>query len=391
MLASDAAEFAEPAGRERAGVQYTRRSLPWGTITFLGVGGAFALAAGAGMFGPFEPFVLLCVAVATLLALAISLWVRKPARVWPWACVAAALALFMASGIARSYLETMGDLTASRSLIPDLMAIPCYVLLGAGLLGFWRRGAPGSLRRSSVFLDGLIAALALAAISWVFIIEPLLAQSEVPLSVKLIMVAYPSMSIFMVVVALRIILNPERSPVPAFWLLLAAMTFLFVGDVAYMLADLNLVEIPARLLDLPYALAYVCAGAGALHPSMRSLTEPGHRQRMKESRLRIAIVGVALLIPAVLTLAYTSDRPGDRAVLSMLMIVMTGAAVLRIVQALQTAERSEARLVFQAHHDSLTGLPNRRMMEEHLTTSSRRPPWTAPTSRCSTWTSTASS
>ncbi len=179
---------------------------------------------------------------------------------------------------------------------------------------------------------------------------------------------------------------------PAFWLLLAAMMSLFVGDALYLLADLSLVEIPAQLLDLPYAFAYLFAGAGALHPSMRSLTEPGHGQRMTESRLRIAVVGVALLIPAVLTLAYTSDVPRDRAVLSMLMIVLTGAAVLRIVQALQTAERSEARLVFQAHHDSLTGLPNRRMMEEHLSPPPRRrPPWTAPTSRSCTLTSTASS
>ena len=56
----------------------------------------------------------------------------------------------------------------------------------------------------------------------------------------------------------------------------------------------------------------------------------------------------------------------ERVVLCLLMLAMTATAVLRLVQALQAAESSEARLVHQAHHDSLTGLPNRRMMEEHL-------------------------
>jgi len=45
---------------------------------------------------------------------------------------------------------------------------------------------------------------------------------------------------------------------------------------------------------------------------------------------------------------------------------LTAAVVLRIVQALRVAARSEARLIFQANHDELTGLPNRRMMEQHL-------------------------
>ena len=49
-------------------------------------------------------------------------------------------------------------------------------------------------------------------------------QTEMPLSVMLVMIAYPSMSIFMVVVTLRIVFNPEQERVPAFWFLLAGMT-----------------------------------------------------------------------------------------------------------------------------------------------------------------------
>jgi diguanylate cyclase (GGDEF)-like protein len=190
----------------------------------------------------------------------------------------------------------------------------------------------------------------------------------------LVMIAYPSMSIFMVVVTLRIVLDPCREKEPAVWLLFAGMAFMFVGDVAYLFADLGLTAVPARLLDLPYALAYLCAGACALHPTMLLLTEPGREGRPFAARFRVALVAIALLIPAVLTLADGSGTLAERVVLCGLMVAMTATAVLRLVQALRTAEQSETRLVHQAHHDSLTGLPNRRMMEDHLSELLRRAP-----------------
>ena len=62
------------------------------------------------------------------------------------------------------------------------------------------------------------------------------------------------------------------------------MTFMFLGDVVYMFADLNLIpDMPDRCLDLPYALAFLGAGAGALHPSMRRLTERTRQTRMRVS------------------------------------------------------------------------------------------------------------
>jgi diguanylate cyclase len=334
-------------------------------VVYLFVGGSIAAAAAGGLLGPFQSIAFLAIAVPTIAVFVISVWLRRPAHTWPWVAIAIAFTLFLIGGVARYELATTGNITASRSLIPDLITLPGYLLLAAGLLGFARSSSLEPQRRWSVVLDASIATLAAAAVIWVFAIEPMLAEGA-PLAVTTVLTLYPSMSIFMVVVTLRIAFNPEQERVPAYWLFLLAMTFMLVGDVLYMLADASLVAVPDRLLDVPYMVALLCAGLGALHPTMRRLTEPGRPTRMARSRVRIALVGIALVVPALLTLKGVGTTTTDRVVLSLLMLAMSGAAVLRIVQALYIAQSSEARLVFQAHHDSLTELPNRRFMERHL-------------------------
>jgi len=339
---------------------------PSPTAVFLTVGLTVATVAAVGLLGSWEPTVLAALGGVALVALVISVRRHRPSFSWPWWAIAVALALFFADSYTRSEFHTLGNLTSSRSLVPDMLALPGYLILAAGLLGFARTRVRGPHRHSSVVLDGLIAALALGALAWVFAIQPVLAHHHMPLPVRLVLTAYPSMSIFLVVVTLRIAFSPEQERVPAFWFLVAGMTCMFIGDSIYMFADINVIHVPARILDLPYGLAFLGAGAMAIHPSMRKLTEPGEHQRISMSRGRLSLVAVALLIPALLTLKHGSDTASDRIALFVIIVALTVTAVMRIVQALYTAERSEARLAFQATHDSLTGLPNRRMMEQHL-------------------------
>ena len=126
-------------------------------------------------------------------------------------------------------------------------------------------------------LDGFIAALALGSLAWAFAVEPILAELQAPTVVKLVLTAYPSMSIFLVVMTLRIVFNGSGKHMPAFWLCVGAMSFMFVGDGLYMLADINLLHVPAQLLDMPYALAFLGAGAWPCTRPCGSSPSPARR------------------------------------------------------------------------------------------------------------------
>jgi len=306
------------------------------------------------------------IGAGSLVAVVASIHHNRPSVTWPWWAISGAMLLFLVESTARVELRTLGNLTATRSLVPDLIALPAYVLLAIGLFGFSRASGRGRQGQIGIALDALIAALAILSLAWVYVIGPVLSNHHTSLPVHLVLTAYPAMSIFLVVVTIRIGFSPYQERVPAYWLLMAAMAAMFVGDSLYMFADIDILHVPVRLLDAPYGLAYLAAGAGAIHVSMRTLTEPASLPRRSASRGRILLVAVALLIPAMLTMYEPREPISHRLVLVVIFIALAGAAVFRIIQALDVAERSEALMAHQAMHDLLTGLPNRRMMQEHL-------------------------
>ncbi len=354
-------------GRGRTPADKPRRTGPlpvW--LGFLVVGLAVLAAGASGILGGAQPLSMLAIGAGSLVAVVASIRHNRPSVTWPWWAISGAMLLFLVESAARVELRTLGNLTATRSLVPDLIALPAYILLAVGLFGFSRASGRGRQGQIGIALDALIAALAILSLAWVYVIGPVLSNHHTSLPVHLVLTAYPAMSIFLVVVTIRIGFSPNQERVPAYWLLMAAMAAMFVGDSLYMFADIDILHVPLRLLDAPYGFAYLAAGAGAIHVSMRTLTEPSSLPRLSASRGRILLVAVALLIPAMLTMYEPREPLSHRFVLVVIFIALAGAAVVRIVQALEVAERSEALMAHQAMHDLLTGLPNRRMMQEHL-------------------------
>jgi diguanylate cyclase (GGDEF)-like protein len=351
-----------------AGVaQHVRASL-----TFAVVGGVWALAHGLGLLGPLEESTFVLVGAATFIAMVVGIRRHRPALRWPWIAIGGALALFIVGGGMRQSFETLGDLSADRSNLPDFITLPGYLLVGAGLAAI-ARARGGEAGDRDMVLDGVVASLAALTIAWVYLISPALFHEEAPFSVRLLLACYPPLSVFLVAVAARMVFTAGGTRSPAHLFLLTAMLCMLAGDVLYMMVETHVVSPPESLIDLPYVLAYVALGACVLHPSVRDIAEPVvSERRVTTNRGRLAFIAVALAIPAFVTAVRGDNSTSDRAVLSGIIIALTAAGIWRVSRALSANARSEARLAHQATHDVLTGLPNRVFAGEHVSRLLRR-------------------
>lgn len=305
-------------------------------------------------------------AAGTISAFLFGIYRYRPARRAPWWMALSAFTLFVVGGVARDDLHTLGNLTVHRSLIPDLIVLPGYALLGAALIIIIRARTGSTRHRLGIVYDGVIASLAVLACSLVYVIEPVLSRRSTPVDVKLIIVGYPSLDLFLLVMTLQIAFGTSSERCTADRFLVAGLLSLFVGDALYTFAEIHVLSLPVNILDLPYVLAFAGAATCVLDPSMRTLTEPADKPAPRWTAGRIGLVGIAFFVPALLLLQDRHYAVSERLVLVVIIVGLTTTAILQILQAVRSAERSEARLIHQALHDDLTGLPNRQLMEQHL-------------------------
>jgi diguanylate cyclase (GGDEF)-like protein len=280
-----------------------------------------------------------------------------------WSIVLAATLLLIVSATLRDAFHTLGNVSASRSLVPDIFSVPAYVLIAVGLMDAVRLRRRGSGAVDAV-LDSLLAGLAGLALAWVFLITPAMGQSST-LGVRLSLVSYPPMSVVFVVITAQLAFASGKR-IPSLTAALVAMTSLLTGDVVFLLADANLVHISRGLVTLPFLLSYCALVFLSLHPSFPTVAEPVRVEETTPTPARLAFVAIALGIPAIVSVTRQREALTDRVVLALIVLALTAIATWRVTRALQHHARSERRLRYQATHDALTGTLNRHGLLEEL-------------------------
>ncbi|CAM2974294.1 bifunctional diguanylate cyclase/phosphodiesterase [Skermania piniformis] len=153
-----------------------------------------------------------------------------------------------------------------------------------------------------------------------------------------------------------------------------AAVLLMAGWIALIFAD---VAGPfGRSIDNPLidpardvvALSVLLWAAAALHPSMRSITEPTDAYRGEWSLPRTATVVIAAALPLVVPMINPQLTEPERLLVFSLGALAVGTSVIRTRRAVSALAHAERKSAWQARRDELTGLLNRRGLVEHAAT-----------------------
>lgn len=158
---------------------------------------------GADVLGGAGRLSVVVLTVLTLAAIPYGIRLHRPARRMPWMILAVALFLLIAELGIRGSEPPVGKLQY-QSLLPDLIQLPAYLLMAVGLTMLAQ--SPDSSDRSNfdVILDGVMAMMAALTLSWVYLIEPLLARQGVPMSTRMLLASFPPLDVYLVMIAFRI-------------------------------------------------------------------------------------------------------------------------------------------------------------------------------------------
>jgi diguanylate cyclase (GGDEF)-like protein len=292
----------------------------------------------------------------------VGLRIHRPDGWKPWVILALGQLLFVLGDIVWTFYAAIGEDPFPSAA--DVSYLAGYPVLAIGLALAIRRRVSGGDRAG--ILDGAILATGAAVIWWAFVLGPLVAVSDPdPLSFWISM-AYPIGDLLLIGLALGLVMTPgARSP--SFVLLVANLVVLLVGDLVFNLQSVEGTYVDGGLLDGVWLLGYMLFGAAALHPSMAGIFDPRPIAVALLGPIRLGLLAMAMLVgPALLAIQQANGDTfvfivaAATAVVSILVLVRLAGMVGHLARDIERRAVLEAQLSYQAFHDPLTGLANRR-------------------------------
>jgi diguanylate cyclase (GGDEF)-like protein len=247
-------------------------------------------------------------------------------------------------------------------ILPDALVLPAYLGMGYAFAGMLRRRRAAEDDPARV--DALLVGLAAAFMTWTYLIAPSMDETHLT-AFRLANSFFPVIDVVLLVLVAQLALA-GGGRAPAMWLLLGAATAMFAGDFLFTVRDAQLADVSQHALDVLFMVVFMLLGGTALHPSMRTLTEPQQIVVKDLSKTRIGVIALMVVVPVVITTFQPAVTLLDGAVRATLCVLLILAVFARVVRSNNSRARAERVTRRRATHDALTDLPNRELLAETI-------------------------
>jgi diguanylate cyclase (GGDEF)-like protein len=301
------------------------------------------------------------VGLSSVGAILAGLRLHRPARPAAWYFMAVGQFSWVAGDCLYNWFNDVEHVSPFPSAA-DGLYLAAYPILGCGIVTLIR------IRQRRLDLPGIIdsaiVTIGIGLLSWLVLAEPIINSGD-PVLTRLVGVAYPAGDILLLGLLVRLVIVPGARTA-SFRLLCSAVGALVLADTAFAVMSAT-TGYDGGAVDLLWVASYVLWGVSALHPSMRSLSEPGTVEPQQFTGRRLAALAVAVLIaPGALAtqLAWHLQVQGWPVVIASvalfgLVVARMYIAIREITASSRKREELQQELAHQAAYDSLTGLANR--------------------------------
>jgi diguanylate cyclase (GGDEF)-like protein/PAS domain S-box-containing protein len=275
-------------------------------------------------------------------AILIGVRLNRPRVAAAWYLFAAGLVLFVSGDVITYNYERIFQTVAPFPSIGDALYLAVYPVLVAGLVVLVRARNPG--RDRPALIDALVITIGVGVLSWVFLMAPNASNSALSVLQKVTSIAYPLGDLLLAGMIVRLAVGSGNRTV-AFYLLIGSIVSLLLTDSKYTyILVTSTYNGPGSGLDFGWQLFYLLWGAAALHPSMRSLSEPGRETPDRLSRTRLALLTSAtLMVSTVRVIELVRHNRPDEPVLITAAVAIYLLVALRMTGLVVRHEQAERR------------------------------------------------
>ncbi|HET8784657.1 MAG TPA: sensor domain-containing diguanylate cyclase, partial [Candidatus Limnocylindrales bacterium] len=266
----------------------------------------------------------------------------RPDRTSIWVLLGAAVVALQAPSLLAALPSSVSGSGVVAEAIAWSSIVAPILLIGASLTIV--RARCGASDRAGA-IDAFTVAVGVGTVAWVALFEPTITAPDVPLDERALTLTSQLLDLCLVGISVRLALTP-RPRTAALWALVAAIATIAISHSAAMITITTMssfADRAAQLTAFGTAAGIVLIGLAAMHPSMRTLSEPASDDRVLGSLRLVLLAAASLIAPSMIALQVLPGS-GDRGigVLVDATIVLFLLVVARMWGLARAQERSAA-------------------------------------------------